>query len=62
MDKIREIYEVAGRLCDDALKAELPGYAERLLHAAAELEKRALELEQQCASEPGTRLSIFANS
>lgn len=57
MDKIREIHEVARHLCDDALNAELPGYAELLLHAAAELEKRALELEQQCTSKPNTQIA-----
>ena len=46
MDKLQEIHLVALHLYQDALKAELPGYADLMRHAADELEKRAFELER----------------
>jgi hypothetical protein len=45
VDKVREIHLVALHLYQDALEAELPGYAELMRHAADELEKQAFELE-----------------
>jgi len=46
MNKVHEIDLVALHLYQDALKAELPGYAEMMRHAADELEKQAFELER----------------
>ena len=46
MDKVREMHLVALHLYQDALEAELPGYAELMRHAADELEKQAFELER----------------
>jgi len=46
MDKFQEIHQLALHLYQDALEAELPGYAELMRHAADELEQRAFELER----------------
>ena len=41
----QELRKLATELRDDALQADLPGYAAKMIHAAEDLEKRAAELE-----------------
>jgi len=42
-----ELRKLATELRDDARHADMPGYAPKLIHAAEDLEKRALELENR---------------
>lgn len=41
----QELRKLATELRGDAHRAEMPGYAAKMIHAAEDLEKRAAELE-----------------